>query len=627
MEALTLFGQPRDVSKPIGELVLSLGSPGNQSAKPVKLSNYRGRVVVLLVLGVTCNSCRRVATVLSHALLQHSTEAAGIGICVQSGCGDRLEEFASPSEIRFPLTSCRLRDLCPALGIPSSTWLFYPTLIFIDQKQRLRGLFISGDPFFQNLEANLRSVLDQLVAEASAGEPCGGDAMSTTLQISACAIEHRLDSPQIAYYGRYFGDPLARLFWHEGGLCLGILSPHGERFRELTESEIFRTMVSDKLLIALEPYALRSDAFEVTYRLETTPRVTYWHEWSPKMLRAAALRMLDLLERLAAVGLTLRNPHPWNLFFHDREFSYANAGSIVPFDQDTFQRAYEKVARFFVRPLLLLEHGFEHVARRLLQDVREGALVDDVRNLQCAWAELPAEPSEENIPAFLAKVSEGIKFLGAQARANRWADYFQTDCDFSTGISWSRKQETLLSLLEDPEIRSVLDLGANTGHYAKLAAQHGREVIAADFDPALVDAIYLDTLDRGQALYPVVLDFTHPTPGEGVGYRWFPPAIERLSADLVLCFALEHHLVFGKYRLDFEQVASGVRAFSRAWALVEYVERGKIRPAEWRPDADAWYSVEQLASVLNRHFPAVEILPPATDGRRLLICGPKRRRT
>ncbi len=134
---------------------------------------------------------------------------------------------------------------------------------------------------------------------------------------------------------------------------------------------------------------------------------------------------------------------------------------------------------------------------------------------------------------------------------------------------------------------------------------------------------YTNTQESDLPLYPVVLDFTLPTPGRGVNYRWFPPAVERLKTDLVLCFALAHHMVFGKYRLDFEQIASGVRSFSKEWALVEYVGREHVRPSEWRPDADSWYTPEEFANALGRHFPHVEILPPAKDGRRLLVCGPK----
>jgi SAM-dependent methyltransferase len=434
------------------------------------------------------------------------------------------------------------------------------------------------------------------------------------------------DSSQIEYYARSFGDPISRLFWHDGELHLGVLPPYSERFLSLLESDLYRGLVSDGLLIGLAATSIRPEVFDATFRLDHTPRITYWHEWSPAMLRRAALRMIDLCTRLARHGLGLRNPHPWNVLFDGRQFSYANAGSIVPLDTRTFSRSYEKIAQYFVRPLLLIEHGFEHIAQRLGADMREGVLADDVRHLGCSWCEWQPDRCPADELPFLEELGGRLRDLKTETAPQRWIDYFKTDCDFSPGSSWTRKQEVLLQMLEHPDVHSVLDLGANTGHYARLAAEHGREVIATDFDPALVDTIYTGALASELPVYTAVLDFVHPTHADGVDYGWFAPATERYAADLVLCFALAHHMVFGKYRLDFEQIARGVRSFTRGWALIEYVERGKIRPAEWRPDANRWYSVDAFAEVLRRHFPVVEILPAALDGRRLLVCGPHRRR-
>jgi SAM-dependent methyltransferase len=297
----------------------------------------------------------------------------------------------------------------------------------------------------------------------------------------------------------------------------------------------------------------------------------------------------------------------------------------VPLETDTFARSYEKLARFFIRPLVLVEHGSEHTARRLSEDPRDGVLPEDVGHLECGWAEWNVDGDRDEVLLFLEQLASEVESLSCRSSSDRWIDYFATDCDFGPGTSWTRKEDVLRTLLDDAGIRTVLDLGSNTGHYAQLAAQCGRQVFAADFDPALVDIIFGRTQEGGVSLYPLVLDFTHPTPGRGVAYRWFPPVTERIMSDLVLCFALEHHMVFGKYRLDFDQVACGVRNFSRTWALVEYVERGKIQPAEWRRDADGWYSVDEFARALGRYFRSVQILPPALDGRRLLLCGPHRR--
>jgi SAM-dependent methyltransferase len=341
------------------------------------------------------------------------------------------------------------------------------------------------------------------------------------------------------------------------------------------------------------------------------------------MWRAAALRLIELLRRLAENRLTLRNPHPWNLLFDGKQFSYANPGSVVPLESAVFGHSYEKVARFFVRPLLLLENGFEHVARRLMADVCEGVRREDIRHLDCSWTDWVGKSGEDSILPFLEQLHAHVESLQCVSTRHRWHDYFTKDCDFSPGTSWFRKQQTLEMLLQDSNIRSVLDLGANTGHYARLAAKARREVIATDFDPVLVDTIFQHTQQSELSLYPAVLDFTHPSPGQGVASCWFPPATERFKSDLVLCFALVHHMVLGKYRLDFEQVAQGVRSFARNRALFEYVGNERLRLHANRPEAEAWYSLEHMVEALNRHFDLVEVLPPAKDGRQLLICGPR----
>ena len=449
--------------------------------------------------------------------------------------------------------------------------------------------------------------------------------VSPAISKSSLLAAPLLDSSRVHYYARYFGDPIARLFWRENRLWMGIMRPFGQTFAEFANLPIMNELVQDKLLVGIEHSAQFHPEFDAVYPLASTPRITYWHEWSPKMLRTAAQRLITLLQKLAQCGLTLRNPHPWNILYDGLNFVYMNPGSIVRFEAQTFARSYEKVARFFIRPLLLIENGSTHIARQLIEDPRDGILAGDIEHLRRDWEEWKPESGFKQVLAFLNRLATEVSCLHCNPGGGRWINYFDTDCDFSPSTSWSRKQQALELLLEDRDICSVLDLGANTGHYARVAAQRGRKVIAADFDPALVDATFERTRTTGLLLYPVTMDFSHPTPGQGVNGSWFPPATERFESDLVLCFALSHHMVFGKYRLDFEQVARGVRCFSRRWALVEYVERGKIRPEEWRPDAAAWYTADHLAETLRRHFPVVTILPPAEDGRRLLICGPERR--
>jgi hypothetical protein len=156
-------------AQPIRDLALTL-SESCQSREPgghtLCLSTLQGNLIVLLVLGVDCSSCRHVAGVLSGLRKEYSSLEV-VGTCVQTGCQEKLPDFAKSTDVQFPLGYCPTRELCAAIGIPASMWLFYPTLIFVDQRQRLRAVFVGKHDFFHDPATNIRAVLDQLIRETS----------------------------------------------------------------------------------------------------------------------------------------------------------------------------------------------------------------------------------------------------------------------------------------------------------------------------------------------------------------------------------------------------------------------------------------------------------------------------
>jgi hypothetical protein len=137
----------------------------------------------------------------------------------------------------------------------------------------------------------------------------------------------------------------------------------------------------------------------------------------------------------------------------------------------------------------------------------------------------------------------------------------------------------------------------------------------------VVSRLYEDLRGSDETVLPLVLDFTNPSPGYGVCNDWFPPATERLRSELVLGFALEHHLVFGRHRLNFPEFARGIASFSSKAALVEFIEpTADLRSKEWRPESTDWYCVERFADAFRPHFREVLILPGRPNGRRLVFC-------
>jgi peroxiredoxin len=150
----------------IEEISLKLTSCSSDGGTAsLALSSLAGRVVVLLVFGVDCGTCKHLANAASSLQSEFAGRVQFIGLCIQSGCEERLERFRAESGTEMPLGHCSTRQLCPALHIPPATWLFYPTLILIDSRQRMRGYVVGGDSFFKDCVANLRETLEALQSE------------------------------------------------------------------------------------------------------------------------------------------------------------------------------------------------------------------------------------------------------------------------------------------------------------------------------------------------------------------------------------------------------------------------------------------------------------------------------
>jgi len=170
MSIPSLLINTEQLARPIKDLTLPVTAQAGHSSPDLRLSQLRGRVIVLFVFGVDCGTCKHLAGVLSTLCQEHAQDVECIGICVQTGCQEKLSDFADKADVRFPLTYCPTRELCPALGIPKATWLFYPTVIFIDREQRLRAFYVGNHDFFNNPDKNIRAVLDELLAEVSQAE-------------------------------------------------------------------------------------------------------------------------------------------------------------------------------------------------------------------------------------------------------------------------------------------------------------------------------------------------------------------------------------------------------------------------------------------------------------------------
>jgi peroxiredoxin len=155
------------VPRPAPEMVVV-----RTSGEQMRLSQYRGKIVVLEFLLTTCPHCQRCASVVQKVLPDykaHGVEALGAAINDEARVDMLRFEMAAGS--RFPIgIADRNKAYAFLEADPNAGPVYFPQLLLIDRKGVIRAQYPGGDKFFEQEEPNLRSMLDMLVKEPAVAQ-------------------------------------------------------------------------------------------------------------------------------------------------------------------------------------------------------------------------------------------------------------------------------------------------------------------------------------------------------------------------------------------------------------------------------------------------------------------------
>lgn len=344
--------------------------------------------------------------------------------------------------------------------------------------------------------------------------------------------------------------------------------------------------------------------------------ISYPYEWTANMYKDAVLFHLGLIARLHGFGLTLKDALPSNIVFNNCKPVFVDFSSLVDTDKlvneewlvavtcDGDPRCVvvdQMFTPFMLIPLMAFAQKNNIWARRLLSDKAcnckggtpswkhllhdKKSIVTTTKNLLlyacgrhncfvsvsrqckfysqlCAVRGLLGKKLAMEFINFNNKMTELVAGLDVTPSKSAYLDYYKNkkeNFSFDDCSGWNNKQVNLQKILLKYSPRKVLDIGANTGWYSILAANHGATVIATEIDESSIDSLYLYAKVNNQPILPLCVSFDGLT-REIFGVEYpdyiyqardykntplFLPATQRLQADLVLCLGLLHHLVLG----------------------------------------------------------------------------------
>ena len=105
---------------------------------------------------------------------------------------------------------------------------------------------------------------------------------------------HKIPSEQVTIRALALADQNGRLFEWQGTLYRGITLKAASLYRRLLREGIIERLVSQSLLIETQKVPLVLEGYGFVVKHRRVPYVSYAYEWSPQMLKDAALLVLDL---------------------------------------------------------------------------------------------------------------------------------------------------------------------------------------------------------------------------------------------------------------------------------------------------------------------------------------------
>lgn len=446
--------------------------------------------------------------------------------------------------------------------------------------------------------------------------------------------------------GASFRDPAGFVFRFEGQVYRAISHAYAPHYERLLSSGLYDELIGVDLIVPHEevslPVALESGVWKVI-RPYQIPFVSYPYEWAPGQLQAAALLTLDVQRRALSRGMTLKDASAYNVQFEGATPVLIDTLSLECDDDRKPWVGYHQYCTHFVAPLALATRANPDLLK-LLPGFLDGiplALAKDLLprrtllspglalHLHAHAAAIRSSARRQHSPPRMMTVSAQQQVVRSLLRTverleldkpmSRWLQY-RDDHHYSQEAA-ATKRALLGEALEALRPRRVLDIGANTGEYSRIAADHGARVVAVDSDVAAVEWHFraIDDAVRRRVL-PLVIDIANPSPGLGWAGQERLSFLDRAEVDLVVLLAVVHHLrVSGG--IPFERQAQLLAQIGRS-ALVEWVpwDDTQVRritslPAGSFPD----YTLDSFRQAFDRYFGTRWYRPVADTGRIMFL--------
>jgi hypothetical protein len=393
-----------------------------------------------------------------------------------------------------------------------------------------------------------------------------------------------------------FRDPAGFIFKYGEKFYRQVNQCYAANYTLLKESGLYALLLKKNKLLAhteVETCYTEVPNWYKTLLPDQLSFISYPYEWCFSQWKDAALLTLSLVKISVAHGMILKDATPFNVQFINGSPIWIDTLSFEKYDDAKPWIAYRQFVECFVAPLLLARYQSPELlklfglypegiplklmanllpfrSRLNLNILMHIILPASLSGIKKRGTKNASDFSKQKLLRIVDNLDSLIQSLKPPDRATTWNNYYEETVLSSEYVN--EKKACLTEWIRELPVKSVLDLGTNTGLFALLAAAEGKSIVAVDADIDCIDRLYNECKQNNiSQLLPLCVDIANPTPSIGWDNQERAAFYPRCCADLCLALAFIHHLVISK-NLGFNQLATTFYKMA-PWLIIEFVPK------------------------------------------------------
>lgn len=337
--------------------------------------------------------------------------------------------------------------------------------------------------------------------------------------------------------------------------------------------------------------AVDKSEFEV-FSVEDRKFISYPWEWTPGMLKDAAIFQLQILKTLIVDhSCTLKDATFYNIYFQNAKpgfLDYSSFSRPIEYPWPALSQFLEQ----FVFPLVAVKYQ-RFTNLEILKAYPEGIPKTFIRKILPfksrfilfefmmihLYSKMKGYETKSKVNGYLHLVrltdfiSNYLKSIRIpENNVSGWRDYYDKDV---SSEYFDSKCSVIHNIFSRFRFQGrLLDVGANTGVFSEIGLEYFDEIISLESDSAAAEKLYKKIKTRNlpdtKNWSPVVADITNPSGSYGWMNAERISLLCRIRSECVLALAVIHHIFFSK-NIELDRIAILFKEITTNVLFVEFI--------------------------------------------------------